>query len=78
MRKRTPQKWTEEDRQTVLRTMARLTPEQQAQFPEEVRHGNRSFTIEEKWLLDEFYGMQPGRLAMERKGEIAPTRVGNA
>ena len=78
MKKWTPRKWSEEDRQTVLRTMARLTPEQQAQFPEDVRRGERSFTIEEKWLLDEFYGTQPGQLAMVRKGEIAPTHVGNA
>jgi len=77
MKKRTTQKWSEEDRQTVLRTMARLTPEQQAQFPEDVRRGERSFTIEEKWWLDEFYGTQPGQLVTVRKGEIAPTHVGN-
>ncbi len=62
----------------IISTIAELTPEQQAQFPEEVRRGDRSFTIEEKWLLDEFYGIQPGQLAMVWKGEIAPTHVGNA
>ena len=65
MKKQTPRKWSEEDRQTVLSTIARLTPEQQAQFPEEVRPGERSFTIEEKWLLDEFFGLLPRVLTKE-------------
>lgn len=65
MKKQTPRKWSEEDRQTVLSTIARLTPEQQAQFPEEVRRGERSFTIEEKWLLDEFFGLLPRVLTKE-------------
>lgn len=65
MRKRTPQKLTEEQRQMIISTIAELTPEQQAQFPEEVRRGNRSFTIEEKWLLDEFFGLLPRVLTKE-------------
>lgn len=50
---------TEEQRQMIVRTIAKLTPEQQAQFPDDVRHGERSFTIKEKWLLDEFFGLLP-------------------
>ena len=53
---------TEEQRQMIVRTIAKLTPEQQAQFPDDVRHGERSFTIKEKWLLDEFFGLLPSVL----------------
>lgn len=56
---------TEEQRQMVVRTIAKLTPEQQAQFPDEVRRGERSFTIKEKWLLDEFFGLLPRVLTKE-------------
>jgi len=45
--------------------MARLTQEQQVQFPEDVRHRDRSFTIEEKWLLEEFSGFAPRVLTKE-------------
>ncbi len=56
---------TEEQRQMVISTIAGLTPEQQAQFPEDVRRGERSFTIEEKWLLEEFSGFAPRILTKE-------------
>ena len=56
---------TEEQRQMVISTIAGLTPEQQAQFPEDVRRGERSFTIEEKWLLEELSGFAPRVLTKE-------------
>lgn len=65
MRKRTPQKLTEEQRQMIISTIAELTPEQQSQFPEDVKRGNRSFTIEEKWLLEELSGFAPRVLTKE-------------
>ena len=39
--------WTQEDREIGLRIMRRLEPEQQAQFPEDLRRGDRDFTKEE-------------------------------
>ena len=56
---------TDEQRQMIISTIAELTPEQQAQFPLDVRRGERSFTIEEKWLLDEFFDLMPRVLTQE-------------
>ena len=64
--------WTETDRQAVMRLLRSLTPEQQAQFPEEVRRGDRSFTSQENqlWhqLLDEWTYQKQERLAQQIKG----------
>ena len=61
---------TEEQRQMVISTIAGLTPEQQIQFPEDVRRGERSFTIEEKWLLEEFSGFAPRILTKEESKRL--------
>ena len=46
--------WTEERRKAVLRSLSYLTPEQLALFPEDVRRGDRPFTIQERWRLESF------------------------
>ncbi len=57
-------KWADEERETVLRVLSELTPEQRAHFPEDVRRGDRGFKMTERWLLDEFLGLQPGQNSM--------------
>ena len=49
------QEWTDEDRKDMLKFLDELTPEQQAQFPVEVRHGDRYFTPEEDMLYDKLH-----------------------
>ena len=44
--------WNEKSRKRMLNFLEVLTPEQQAQFPEEVRRGDRFFTPEEDRLYD--------------------------
>ena len=53
--------WTDEERETVLRVLSELTSEQRAQFPEDVQRGERGFKMKERWLLDSFFGTQPGQ-----------------
>ena len=68
--------WTDKDREVVIRTISELTPEQRAQFPEDVRRGDRPFNMQERWLLDEFNDMQPGQIAMGIKSsDCAPERA---
>ena len=47
--------WTDENRKRMLKILNELTPEQQAKFPEEVRHGDRFFTPEESKLYDKCF-----------------------
>ena len=61
-------KWTDRNRESVVRGMSKLTPEQRAQFPEDAQRGDRPLTIQERWLLDVFFDTQPGQIAMETKG----------
>lgn len=63
-------KLTEEQRQMIISTIAELTLEQQAQFPEDVKRGERSFTLEEKWLLEEFSGFAPRTLTKEEVSRL--------
>lgn len=59
-----PNRWTDRDRVAVLSIMEKLTPEQRSQFPKVVQRGDRGFKMTERWLLDEFFGMQPGQESM--------------
>lgn len=55
------QNWSENDRRKVLDVLTEFTPEQQAQFPDDIRRGDRTFSMTERWLIDEFLEMQPGQ-----------------